>query len=29
MYLISTVPTDIYQKLDEIINKKHTVRANH
>ena len=29
MYLISTVPEDITQKLEEIINKKHTEKANH
>ena len=29
MYLIATVPEDITKKLDEIINKKHTEKANH
>ena len=29
MYLITNVPEDISQKLDEIINKKQTVKANH
>jgi len=29
MYLVSTVPQDITQKLEEIINKKHTEKANH
>ena len=29
MYLITNVPEDITKKLDEIINKKHTDKANH
>jgi hypothetical protein len=28
MYLLATVPQDITKKLDEIINKKHTEKAN-
>jgi hypothetical protein len=29
MYLITPVPEDITKKLDEVINKKHTEKANH
>ncbi len=29
MYLITNVPQDITKKLDEVINKKHTEKANH
>ena len=29
MYLIATVPENITKNLDEIINKKHTAKANH
>ena len=29
MYLITSVPEDITKKLDEVINKKHTEKANH
>ena len=29
MYLIATVPEDITKKLDGVINKKHTEKANH
>tara|TARA_R100001510_G_C7641088_1_gene198710 strand:- start:1147 stop:1734 length:588 start_codon:yes stop_codon:yes gene_type:complete len=29
MYLITTVPKDISKKLDEVINKKHTEKANY
>ena len=29
MYLITKVPDDITKKLDEVINKKHTEKANH
>ena len=29
MYLIANVPEDITKNLDEIINKKHTTKANH
>lgn len=29
MYVLGKVPKEISEKLDEIINKKHTVKANH
>ena len=29
MYMIASVPEDITKKLDEIINKKQTEKANH
>jgi hypothetical protein len=29
MYLLATVPEDITKKLEEIINKKQTIKANH
>ena len=28
MYLITNVPEDMSKKLDEVINKKHTEKAN-